>query len=98
MFGKRHQSQTGGAEYPRNLHSTKTAIYKALGEPSGMTPLGGRLESDTYGVLQAAAMCQRGADPEARPRLCRCGSAQAGHQQHLGGLSCEEVYRFVNLA
>jgi hypothetical protein len=61
-------------------------------------PLGGRLASDTYGVLKLPAMCQRRADPEARPRLCRCGSAQAGHQQHLAGLPGEEVYRFVNLA
>jgi hypothetical protein len=35
------------------------------------------METKTSQVLRV--MCKRGADPEARPRLCRCGSAQAGH-------------------
>jgi KUP system potassium uptake protein len=40
--------------------------------------------------------CRRGADrPRRQPHVCRCGSVQAGHQEHLAGLAGEEVDGFV---
>ena len=40
--------------------------------------------------------CRRGADlPRRRPHVCRCGSVQAGHQEHLACLAGEEVDGFV---
>src|SRR5690349_4497543 len=75
--------------------STTVALYPY---ELGWVRPGSRPQHRDPGVDVLRVVWQRGAGREARPRGWRRGSALAGYQQYLAGVSGEEVDRFVDSA